>query len=65
MTPEHVTARLRRRGPIEWSELSQLVLADIWNRMTVYRSANGIPMPPDHLRPALAEPALPTGGTHQ
>jgi hypothetical protein len=56
MTHAEIRERLQRgRGPISWGELSDLVLAGIWYRMLAYRTAKGLPMPPDDLRPRLVD----------
>lgn len=60
VTPEAVTAELKRRGPRAWNNLLDLVLADIWHRTCAYRTTHGLPLPPDHLRPRLADPRTTT-----
>lgn len=59
MRHEEIRDRLeRRRGPISWGELQDLMLADIWYRMLAFRTPRGIPMPPDELRPRLVDTPL-------
>lgn len=60
MTPDEIQARVDRRGPLPWRDACDLVLADLWRRTCEHRTARGLPMPPEHLRPRLAEP-----NTHQ
>lgn len=55
-TPESVDRRLERGGDISWSDLQDLVLARLWHATCAHRRATGQPLPPDHLRPKLADP---------
>lgn len=56
MTPEQITDRLARRGATPIGEIAELCLARLWYRVCAYRTTHGLPLPPDHLRPALADP---------
>lgn len=40
-----------RRGPVRWGELTEEILADLWDRTCKYRAAHGEPQPPEHLNP--------------